>query len=170
METLDSAVIIDRVRQLSGLTQTELAQRAGTSQAAVARYESGVSNPSTATLQRLTRAAGFEVQINLVPVRQSNLSSKRASKLRQKRGDIKMLLAKAGASNPRIFGSVARGDDGSSSDIDLLVDFDITRGLIPIIQLNQKLSELLDEHVEVSPSSILKTSVLESALLDAVPL
>ena len=79
MNTLDSAAIIDEVRRLSGLTQKQLASRAGTSQAAVARYESGVSNPSTATLQRITRAAGFEVRIDLVPVQPSDLSSKRAS-------------------------------------------------------------------------------------------
>jgi len=63
MKILDSAAIVAYVREKSGLTQSELAVRAGTSQPAVARYESGASNPSTATLQRLTRAAGFEVPI-----------------------------------------------------------------------------------------------------------
>ncbi len=170
MRTLDSAAIIDEVRRMAGLTQAQLARRSGTSQAAIARYESGDSNPSTATLQRITRAAGFEVQLNLVAVKASDLSSKRAAKLRKQRGKINSLLSEAGASNPRIFGSVARGEDNQSSDIDLLVDFDVNLGLLPIIELNQKLSELLGERVEVSPVQVLKHSVLESALSEAVPL
>jgi len=170
MRTLDSAAIIDEVRRMAGLTQAQLARRSGTSQAAIARYESGDSNPSTATLQRITRAAGFEVQLNLVAVKASDLSSKRAAKLRKQRGKINSLLSEAGASNPRIFGSVARGGDNQSSDIDLLVDFDVNLGLLPIIELNQKLSELLGERVEVSPVQVLKHSVLESALSEAVPL
>ncbi len=170
MRTLDSAAIIDEVRRMAGLTQAQLARRSGTSQAAIARYESGDSNPSTATLQRITRAAGFEVQLNLVAVKASDLSSNRAAKLRKQRGKINSLLSEAGASNPRIFGSVARGEDNQSSDIDLLVDFDVNLGLLPIIELNQKLSELLGERVEVSPVQVLKHSVLESALSEAVPL
>ena len=155
---------------MAGLTQAQLARRSGTSQAASARYESGDSNPSTATLQRITRAAGFEVQLKLVAVKASDLSSNRAAKLRKQRGKINSLLSEAGASNPRIFGSVARGEDNQSSDIDLLVDFDVKLGLLPIIELNQKLSELLGERVEVSPVQVLKHSVLESALSEAVPL
>lgn len=170
MNTLESSLIVEEIRRLAGLTQAELAARAGTSQAAVARYENGRSHPSTATLQRLTRAAGFEVQIKLVPVPASNLGSERASKLRKNRGEIKLLLASVGASNPRIFGSVARGEDSETSDIDLLVDFDVTHGLFSILDINSKLSELLEERVEVSPVSILKASILESALKDAVPL
>jgi len=170
MKILDSSQIIEEVRRLAGLTQSELALRAGTSQAAVARYENGISNPSTATLQRLTRAAGYEVRVQIVPVKASNLNSKRAAKLRKKRGEINSLLARAGASNPRIFGSVARGEDAELSDIDLLVDFDTSRGLLPIIELNSKLSKLLGERVEVSPADALKRSILENALAEAVPL
>ena len=170
MKILDSSQIIEEVRRLAGLTQSELALRAGTSQAAVARYENGISNPSTATLQRLSRAAGYEVRVQIVPVKASNLNSKRAAKLRKKRGEINSLLARAGASNPRIFGSVARGEDAELSDIDLLVDFDTSRGLLPIIELNSKLSKLLGERVEVSPAGALKSSILENALSEAVPL
>ena len=85
---------------MAGLTQAQLARRSGTSQAAIARYESGDSNPSTATLQRITRAAGFEVQLKLVAVKASDLSSNRAAKLRKQRGKINSLLSEAGASNP----------------------------------------------------------------------
>lgn len=90
--------------------------------------------------------------------------------MRKSRGEIKSLLEQVGARNPRIFGSVARGDDNAQSDIDLLVDFDIEQGLLPIAQLNRKLSKLLGEKVEVSPVEILKKDVLRRALQDAVPL
>ena len=136
----------------------------------MARYENGPANPSTATLQRLTRAAGFEVQVRLVPAKSSDLSTDRARKLRRLRGEVVSLLEKAGASNPYIFGSVARGEDASGSDIDLLVDFDLDNGLLPIMRLNEELSLLLQEKVEVSPREILRPEVLVGALADAVPL
>jgi predicted nucleotidyltransferase len=110
------------------------------------------------------------VHFQLKPVKASNLNSSRAVKLRRKRGEINTLLADAGACKPRIFGSVARGEDDERSDIDLLVDFDVTKGLMPIVELNSRLSKLLGERVEVSPTSILKPSVLERALAEAIPL
>ena len=54
-------------RRRAGLTQGELARRAGTSQSAVARLERGTSSPTLATLERLVRGAGFELRLSLVP-------------------------------------------------------------------------------------------------------
>jgi len=48
-------------RQAAGITQLELANRAGTAQPAVAAYESGSRTPSLATLRRLLRACEHEV-------------------------------------------------------------------------------------------------------------
>ena len=79
-------------------------------------------------------------------------------------------MRKAGAKEVRIFGSVARGDDNASSDIDVLVDFDTSQGVVPIMRLKKALSKLLQENVDVAPVSLLKKSVLESALKEAVPL
>lgn len=170
MKNMDAAAIIALVREKSGMTQSELAARAGTSQPAIARYEAGVSVPSALTLQRLTKASGYEIQLSLVPVRASDLSSERARKLRARRSKITQLLHDAGASNPRIFGSVARGEDKEGSDIDLLVDFDLEQGLLPILHLNESLSKLLKERVEVSPLDALREVVRSEALADAVPL
>jgi transcriptional regulator with XRE-family HTH domain len=50
------------------LTQRELAERAGTSQAAIARIERGRQEPSLETLQKILRAAGLELRIELAPV------------------------------------------------------------------------------------------------------
>ena len=58
------ALILD-ARRRAGLTQAELAQRAGTSQAAVARYERARAMPDLDTLSRLIQAAGLELRLSL---------------------------------------------------------------------------------------------------------
>lgn len=52
-------------RRQAGLTQQVLANRAGTSQAAMSAYESGRRSPSVDTLCRILGAAGFEVRMRL---------------------------------------------------------------------------------------------------------
>ena len=47
--------------------------------------------------------------------------------LQQKREDILAVAAKHGAFNVRVFGSVARGEETETSDIDLLVDYDLQK-------------------------------------------
>jgi uncharacterized protein len=44
--------------------------------------------------------------------------------LQEKREDILTIAAKHGAFNVRVFGSVSRGEETESSDIDLLVDYE----------------------------------------------
>ena len=58
-----------RARAQAGLTQAQLAQRAGTSQPAVARLESGKGSPSVATVERLVNAAGYDLTVSLTPKR-----------------------------------------------------------------------------------------------------
>jgi len=53
-------------RERAGLSQGELARRAKTSQSAIARLERGRVSPSFSTIQRVVRAAGFDVQVTLV--------------------------------------------------------------------------------------------------------
>jgi transcriptional regulator with XRE-family HTH domain len=55
--------LVRELRLAAGLSQRALAQRAGTSQPAVARYERGVATPSWETLQRLAKACGRRVTI-----------------------------------------------------------------------------------------------------------
>jgi len=57
--------LIRMARREAELSQTELAARARTSQAAVSAYESGKRSPSVDTLCRLLAAAGFEVRMRL---------------------------------------------------------------------------------------------------------
>lgn len=165
------AALIRRARKRAGLTQHALAARAGTSQAAVARYETGVASPAVDTLDRLLHGAGHVLSLDAHPAAiSSDLSGTKANKVRRHRGQIKRLIRAANASNPRLFGSVARGDDAPGSDIDLLVDFDTRNGLQPLIDLKHELERLLDEPVDVTTPSILKPRVAARALAEAVPL
>jgi transcriptional regulator with XRE-family HTH domain len=59
--------LIREMRRRAGLSQGELASRAGTSQPAIARLERGLSSPNLATLDRLANVAGFRLRIELVP-------------------------------------------------------------------------------------------------------
>ena len=54
-------------RRRAGLTQRQLADRAGTSQAAIARYERARAMPDIATLRRLLGACGFDLSWTLQP-------------------------------------------------------------------------------------------------------
>jgi transcriptional regulator with XRE-family HTH domain len=55
---VEPAILLRRVRQRRGLTQAELARRAGTSQPVVSAYEHGRRDPSVSTLARLVAAGG----------------------------------------------------------------------------------------------------------------
>jgi transcriptional regulator with XRE-family HTH domain len=57
--------LIREARRRAGLTQAELAARAGVPQSTVGRIESGARDPSTELAERLVRAAGFEMRVGL---------------------------------------------------------------------------------------------------------
>ena len=62
---MDAAAILRRARADSGLSLRALAERAGTSHSTLAAYEAGRKIPSIATLERLLRAAGFRLNVEV---------------------------------------------------------------------------------------------------------
>jgi len=52
-------------RNKKGMTQAEIARRAGTTQSAIARFESGRSNPTLEFASRLSSAVGAKLEIRL---------------------------------------------------------------------------------------------------------
>lgn len=60
--------LLREARRKAGLTQRDLAARAGTSQSAVARYERARSLPDIDTLQRLLAICGYELRWKLEPL------------------------------------------------------------------------------------------------------
>lgn len=61
---MDPASLLVSVRRRRGLTQADLARRAGTSQPVVSAYERGHRDPSYATLRRLVAAAGERLELS----------------------------------------------------------------------------------------------------------
>lgn len=59
--------LVKEARRRSGLTQRELGERAGVTQSAIARLESGRTSPSLEHVQRLMRLAGWELLVELAP-------------------------------------------------------------------------------------------------------
>ena len=88
------------------------------------------------------------------------------------RGAVDAVLRRYRAVNPRLFGSVARGDATPSSDIDLLVDLLPGGGndLLRFARIAEELSQLLGARVDVVAESLLREQVSSSALTDAVAL
>lgn len=69
--------------------------------------------------------------------------------LRERQAEIRAVAAKHGASNIRVYGSVARGQARPESDIDLLVDMEEGRSLLDLAALHLELEELLGFPVEI---------------------
>ena len=90
-----------------------------------------------------------------------------------RRAEFDELLAKYAAGNPRLFGSVARGDAVEGSDIDILVEMDPADGnlLMRASGLMEETRELYGrQDIDIFPVQLLKRQVSESALVDAVAL
>lgn len=68
METTRAGALIAAARLQAGLTQTLLAELAGTTQPTISAYERGAKIPDLATLERVVAAAGFDLRMSLAPV------------------------------------------------------------------------------------------------------
>lgn len=80
------------------------------------------------------------------------------------------VLTTYGATNPRLFGSVARGDARPDSDVDLLVDLVPGGGneLLRLSGIAEELSTLIGVRVDVVAATLLRGEVSATALADAV--
>ena len=89
------------------------------------------------------------------------------------REDLLVLLEKYSASNPKLFGSVARGAAGPDSDIDILVEMDPADGniLMRASGLMEETRELLGrDDIDIFPVQLLKSPISESARRQAIQL
>jgi uncharacterized protein len=90
--------------------------------------------------------------------------------LQAQRAKILELAARHGVRNVRVFGSIARGDAGASSDIDLLVDVEPARTLLDVIAFEQDLEELLGRSVDVLTDGGLSPYLRQRILAEAAAL
>lgn len=90
--------------------------------------------------------------------------------LKSKREQILRTAKEHGATNVRVFGSVARGEADEKSDIDILVDLQPGRSLLDHAALSLALQELMGVQVDVISSRGLRERIRERVLQEAVPL
>jgi predicted nucleotidyltransferase len=90
--------------------------------------------------------------------------------LKEKREDILRIAAKHGATNVRVFGSVARGEADDKSDIDFLVRIEKGRSLLDHAALWIELEEFLGRKMDIISDKGLKPRIRERVLSEAVPL
>lgn len=115
------------------MTQQELAARSGVRQPNIAAYESGQRTPSEAMAARLLEAARPRPSVLLA----------------RHRDEVLRLAMRNRATNVRVFGSIARGEDTPDSDVDLLVSFQPGASLLDQAGLIADLEDLLGRHVDV---------------------
>ena len=87
-----------------------------------------------------------------------------------KRDTILQLIAQYGASNVRVFGSVARGEARQDSDVDFLVTFPDDKSIFEMVGLWLDLKQLMGRDVSLVADGIDDERFLRNALKDAVPL
>lgn len=80
------------------------------------------------------------------------------------------VLARYGAHDPRVFGSVARGEDGPDSDVDILVAISPTTSLFDLARMEGEVAEIIGRPVDIVPDRSLPPGVATSVEHDAVPL
>jgi len=164
---------IREARRLSRMSQSELARRAGVSQPVISAYERGRREPSLATLSGLVEATGHHLRVEVVPQADAGRGlpdTPMGRRLRRHRRALATTAERRGASNVRVFGSVARGEDTEDSDGDLLVDLSPDVGLVGLAGLERELAGLLGRPVDIVPASSLKSGIEPQVLADAIPL
>jgi len=170
MET--AGALLRQARVAAGLSQAELAARAGVTQSVISAYESGHRQPALRTLAALIQAADHELVIDVrqQPRRLSRLSGPVGQRVRRRRQDLIAAAAAHGVTNLRVFGSVARGTDRPDSDLDLLADLPPDMGLLGLGRVQAELEAIVGSQVDLVPAGDLKPGVRARAGRDLVPL
>lgn len=166
-----------QARSEANLSQATLAARAGTSQSALARYETGASLPTLPTLERLLAACGRRLEIRTPPAQSTASTTSvrgqldpQASKLRRQRRRLLDAAERNGVSRLRVFGSLARGEADATSDVDLLVDLKPGHTLLNLSAFRREAAEILDLPVDVATADMLKGHIRDEVLNEALPL
>jgi hypothetical protein len=88
--------------------------------------------------------------------------------LNENRQAIRALAVRHRVANPRVFGSVARGEDREDSDLDILVDTLEETTLFDLGGLQHDLEILLQRRVDLATSKGLRPKVRDRVLAEAV--
>ena len=127
------AAELRRLRLAAGLSQREVGERAGVSQSNIAAYEAGRRPMSEDMIERIVRA----------------MRRRPSEALRAHRSEVERIATRHGATAVHVFGSVARGEDGPESDVDLLVSLRDGTNLFDLVEMERELERLLGCRVDV---------------------
>lgn len=171
---MTAGAVLRQARHTAGLTQREVATRAGVQQSVVSAYESGGREPSLAVLSSLVEACGVSLEVHLGEALPAGTGLGAVGpigrRLRRRRAAVLAVAARHGMTELRVFGSVARGQDTDSSDLDLLVHVPEGTGLLALGRFTQELEDLLHVPVDVVPDDSVKPRVRDNIDRDLVPL
>lgn len=92
------------------------------------------------------------------------------SLLRAKRAYLIEAAQRHGAKNLRVFGSVARGEEAESSDLDLLVDIGERTSLLDLVKLQLEIEDALGVPVDVVTAEDLPANIRGQVVSDARPI
>ena len=90
--------------------------------------------------------------------------------LRAHKTGIERLASLHGARNVRVFGSVARGEDTSESDIDFLTDMEESSSLLDLVGFQQELEAMLERPADIMTEKGIKPYLRDCILAEAVAL
>jgi predicted nucleotidyltransferase len=145
--------------------------RAGVSQSVISVYEGGRRQPSLPTLISLVEAAGCDLEVQVRPrVARSRLEGPLGRRLIEHRSRLSQVADRHGVQVLGVFGSVARGEETPTSDVDLLVIVPEGMGLVGLGRVEKELSDLLAAPVDLVPADGLKPGVRRNVLADLVVL
>jgi len=137
---MDAAHTLKAAREALGLTQHDVAARSGVQRPNIAAYETGKRIPSPEMLTRIL----------------ASLSPRPSVRLLEHEAEVVALAQRHRAVNVRVFGSIARGEDGPQSDVDLLVTWAPGASLFDHVSLVEDLQALLGAEVDIVSDRVLK--------------
>lgn len=162
MGTASSALadVTSAARQRDGATErlqrtVVQANEAGVSQRDIAKAL-GVTQPA---VSQMIAASRSRAKLTQGPV---------GRKLAEHKAEVLRIAKASGASNVRVFGSVARGEDTEDSDLDLLVTVPRGTGMLQIAGLGEDLGDVLGVYVDVISEHIVKHDALPALKRTAV--
>jgi predicted nucleotidyltransferase len=117
----------------------------------------GVSQPA---VSQMLRTARVRERLTRGPI---------GRRLMEHRQQVRGIARAAGATNVRVFGSVALGEDVDGSDVDLLVRMPLG-GIFEITGLGLEISDLLGVPVDIIPEHLIKADSLPELVARSVPL
>ena len=169
---MSSGSLLRDARNRAGLTQAELARRAGTTQSVISAYESDRRQPALATLEGLVKATGLELEVRVKTPRSpiNRLTGPIGRRVRRHRRQLVETAAIHGLTGLRVFGSVARGEERPDSDVDILADIPDEIGVLGLGRTCEELGRILNAPVDLVPARGLKADVARRVEKELVPL